>query len=548
MHLGGTPLSQADMLIDLFITEGLFRPMTGNSSTGKRLAIWLAEEVFKQPIRRPPPDPANELLLRHQMAQLITDLTELNYDEKEFIESIRALLKRARSSFEAKSLPKDWQSFTGAQFNYALSRSAYLVFSRWTGADTFQFDQTLTDFIKQPNEACAAGGVNADSKLINRTSDSIYGDTFVKLEARFSESTSEVAIESDLQWDTPFADEAEPSEVSAVMEETATLDEEAPLDTTITNRQLAKFSQSQCLDRLKLSDSDLLSSLPSQHVKLCPLCFGRSLAERKRPVHDMTTYCQTCRTRVETHYGPYYYEFYTANPFVVLSRHRHALIHQLHTRYLAPATKVNSLFSVPPLPGSLPPLMPPASKTYFFSISSIDEETYKGLEAKYTEYFADYSRRKPVNSVIIQICSTGGSVYQMKRMISLINSHKEYSHVIGDVLYSAAFRLYFSLICPKVLTSHAVGMFHLARSVETVLESGHIVDYPTKNQSTESLEFCRAIGMTHQQIEQISAGQDIYFGYPDLTKLDKPMAASSQSEFQDVLPNNSQAAWKPSRK
>ena len=402
MQLGESPVSQADSLIDLFIKEGLFRPMTADTPPGKRLAIWLVEKAFKQPVRRPPVDPANEFLLRYQMTQLITDLIGLNYDEKERIEPIRNLLTKAKLSFEAKSLPKDWQSFTGAQFNYAMSRCAYLVFSRWIGADTIQSDQSLSNFIKQPGESYPSGVVNPASKSDNRALDSVYGDTFVQLEARFDERTTEVALESDLQWDTPFADEVERTDMSAMSDAPVILDKEIPLDATITNRLLATFSSSQCMDRIKLSDSELLSSLPNQALKLCPLCFGRSLAERKRPVHDMTTYCQSCRTRVETHYGPYYYELYTASPAVALSRHRHALIHQLQRHLITPPVNLSPMVSPPPIPASVSPLQPPTTKTYFFSICSIDEETYKGLEAKYNEFFADYSRRRPVNRVTMQ--------------------------------------------------------------------------------------------------------------------------------------------------
>lgn len=542
MQFSEQQLNRADIVINLFITEGLFLPST--FSTDVKNWAWNVGSILK--LRRKSVekqtdyDPASAFLLRYQVAQLLTDLTQMEYKENEVIDRLRSMMLKAKPKVQIYFHNNDGHAVPALQFNYTLSRFTYLVFCQWIVSDSPELNRMLTELesvspsdAQIGSEAVLTGNTihdNYESELIN-IDDCIAADGNEQNRGDSIDFASQFLVNQVI---SPLSQKLVPGHISEPDEYSIYdlsgeithrdhLIDEVSIDEIVSNNQLNTYSRNQYLNRLGLPDSELLSSLPTREVKLCPKCFGRSLVESKQPVNDLTTYCQTCRARVETVYGPYYYQSYTANPVIAITRHRQFLVDKLRTRYFAPEV---SYVSTP----STQPIMPPASKAYFFSIAAIDEETYKGLEAKYNEFFADYSQRKPAKSVTIQICSTGGNVYQMKRMISLINSHKEYTEVVGDVLYSAAFRIYFSLICPKTLASHAVGMFHLARSVETVLESGHIVDYPTQNQSLESLEFCRAIGMTQRQIEQISAGQDIYFSQSELIRLDKPMSARIQDE------------------
>ena len=533
MQFSEQQLNRADTVINLFITEGLFLPST--FSTDVKNSAWNVGSFLK--LRRKSGekqtdyDPASAFLLRYQVAQLLADLTQLEYKENEVIDHLRSMMLKAKPKVQIYFHNDDGRAIQALQFNYTLSRFTYLVFCRWIVYDSPELNQRLTELeaVSQIDDPLGSEVELSESTIYNSyESDLINIDDCIAADSNEQNSGDSVDFASLFLVNQTNFSSSQKATVGSIAEANESflltpyegifnqdhLTDNVPIDEIVSNNQLHTYSRDQYLDRLKLPDSELLGSLPTREVKVCPECFGRSLVERKRPVNDLTTYCQTCRTRVETIYGPYYYQSYTANPAIAVIRHRQFLVDRLRIRYFAPEV---TFMSTP----SAQPTIPPASKVYFFSIAAIDEETYKGLEAKYNEFLADYAQRVPLNRVTIQICSIGGNVFQAKRLIGLINSHKNYTTVTGDVLYSAAFRLYFSLNCPKSLASHAVGMFHLARTVEYVLESGKVVDWPTQNQSDESLSFCRSLALNAQQIATITEGGDVYFSRFDLEQLDK---------------------------
>ncbi|RYF78035.1 MAG: hypothetical protein EOO39_02510 [Cytophagaceae bacterium] len=531
-------LNRADTVINRFINEGLF--LSSTSPVEVKHSAWNVGNFLKSKRRtlenQTEYDPANAFLLRYQVAQFLVDLTQLAYDENECIDHLKSMIAKAKPTVQRYFENDGRRAIPAHQFNYTLSRYAYLVLNRWLVADSPELDQMLTELdTRSQNDDQVDLAVDLSTNTIDASYESALTSIADCIEVAFNEQNKGNSVDWDslilanqnftslLQKATAEpvfeADAYSTDNLSGEKTHPDQFLDEVPIDEIVSNNQLTTYSRHQYLDRLKLTDAELLSSLPTRVVKVCPVCFGRSLVERKRPVNEMTTYCQTCRTRVETVYGPYYYQSYTANPAVAITRHRQFLVDRLQTRYFAPEVSYKST-------PSSQPIIPPASKVYFFSIATIDEETYKSLEAKYNEFLADYAHRVPLNRVSpdrvsIQICSTGGSVFQVKRLISLINSHKNYTTVTGDVLYSAAFRLYFSLNCPKSLASHAVGMFHLARTVEYVLESGKVLDWSAQTHSDESLAFCRSLGLNGQQIATIAAGGDVYFGRFELAQLDK---------------------------
>lgn len=539
MQFSEQQLIKADTVIHLFTNEGLF--LSSTSSIERKSSTWSLRSLL-MPNRKlvavqTEYDPSHAFLLRYQVAQLMVDLTQLEYGETELIDHLRIMLTKAKSRLQVYFHSDDRRA---AQFNYTLSRFTYLVFSKWILSDSPELNQMLTDLeadlsveeylpsidslsASSPHSASELSAGHSDNQLTSDSDEEIQVDSmdwssrYLTNQAVGSESGLHSLFQNEITAYTDEVDEYPVEILSGLLPDLEQVSDEVILDEVVSNNQLNTYSRNQYLDRLVLPDSEMLSSLPTRQVKVCPECFGRSLVERKRPVNDMTTYCQTCRTRVETVYGPYYYQSYTANPAVAISRHRQFLVNQLRTRYFASEVSVVAKPTVQPV-------KVPASKAYFFSIASIDEETYKGLEAKYNEFLADTTHRVSTNRVTpdrvsIQICSLGGNVFQAKRMIALINSHKNYTTVIGDVLYSAAFRLYFSLYCPKSLASHAIGLFHLARTVEYVLESGKVVDWQAQNQSDESLAFCRSVGLNDQQIATIADGGDVYLDRYDLERL-----------------------------
>ena len=93
----------------------------------------------------------------------------------------------------------------------------------------------------------------------------------------------------------------------------------------ITPAQIDAYSPEQLTDRLMQLDTDLLSSLRWKSVQVCPECFGRSLAERKKETSESKHYCSACRKQVKAAYVPYYLDLYTANPVKAVSQHRYYL-------------------------------------------------------------------------------------------------------------------------------------------------------------------------------------------------------------------------------
>lgn len=422
-------LNRADIVINRFINDGLF--LSSTSPVEVKHSAWNVGNFLKSKRRtlenQTEYDPANAFLLRYQVAQFLVDLTQLAYDENECIDHLRLMMSKAKPTVQIYFQNDNRRAIPALQFNYTLSRFTYLVFCQWIVSDSPELNRMLTELESVPpsddqigSEPVLSGNTihgNYESELINiddcieaDSNEQNWGDS-IDFASQFlaNQVISSLSHKPSIG---PLSEANEYSiyDLSGEITHRDHLTDEVPMDEIVSNNQLNTYSRNQYLDRLKLTDSELLTSLPTREVKICPECFGRSLVERKRPVNEMTTYCQTCRTRVETVYGPYYYQSYTANPAVAITRHRQFLVDRLKTRYFAPEVSYKST-------PSSQPIIPPASKAYFFSIAAIDEETYKGLEAKYSEFLADYAHRVPLNRVSpdrvsIQICSTGVAFFK----------------------------------------------------------------------------------------------------------------------------------------
>lgn len=274
----------------------------------------------------------------------------------------------------------------------------------------------------------------------------------------------------------------------------------------VSSASIHSFTVDQFLNRLELSDIEILSSLPWKVVQVCPDCFSRSVVERKTETEAGKYYCSACRKRVQVASVPYYEESHTANPHVAVTRHRHFLKTRLDEKII----DLKWLQQIKVSPG--------CRKTYFISIDRIEEKTYDQLAAKYEEFYAERSILLPGTKLQIQLCSDGGSVMQAKRLIALINANKNVTHVQGTVLNSAAFDLFFEIQCSKEIAPHASGMYHLSRTVHYVLENGLVPDRKSSSYGTSSLILCHTIGMNTLEIDRIKAGEDVYFDYNRLTE------------------------------
>ncbi|MFD2935428.1 hypothetical protein [Spirosoma flavum] len=278
--------------------------------------------------------------------------------------------------------------------------------------------------------------------------------------------------------------------------------------TWVTSAGIADFTTPQFLSRLAMSDTDLLNSLPYELVSGCPHCMNQSLVERKTQNEEGKHYCSVCRKRVWLSPLPYYYESRTSSPQVAISRHRKYLTDRCSEKIDA-LRRQERLHVSPYLKG----------KAYFISIDSVDESAYTALSNKYEAYYADHVGLEPTTKLQIQLCSTGGNVFQAKRMISLINANQAITHIQASVLYSAAFYIYFNLTCSKELDADAVGMYHLSRSCHYVLENGKILDHYTDPVEVCKTLFVERVGLNKQEINQIMAGVDVYFNHQRLSEL-----------------------------
>lgn len=290
------------------------------------------------------------------------------------------------------------------------------------------------------------------------------------------------------------------------------LDFNAPLsppeeDTSIKQGSLAnlnRFTTEELINRLAESDIDLLSSLPWHSIQACPNCFSRALAERKKETDEGTHYCSACRKRVRPAYVPFYDENYTADPHIAVTKHRRHLT-QLITDKIAGLKRLESL-----------KVSCSKRRCYFISLDQIDEKAYKDLALLYEAFYADYTADTPDAKLQIHLCSNGGNVFQAKRISALINANHHITHVQGSVLNSAAFTIFFSVICTRELTPHAQGMYHLARSAQFVLENGLIPGWQETINGEESLALCQKLGMTDLEVLRIKTGEDVYFAYTRL--------------------------------
>lgn len=294
----------------------------------------------------------------------------------------------------------------------------------------------------------------------------------------------------------------------------------------VSNAAIAKFTTSGFLARLALSDTDLLNSLPYRITTGCPHCTNQSLVERKTQTDEGKHYCSVCKKRVWASPVPYYYESKTSNPPVAISRHRKYLTEKCSEKIDA-LRRQERLHVSPYLKG----------KAYFISIDSVDEAAYTALANKYDAYYTDHVGLEPTTKLQIQLCSTGGSVFQAKRLISLINANQAITHVQATVLYSAAFYIYFNLTCSKELDADAVGMYHLSRSCHYVLQNGKVLDhYPDPVEEGKTL-FINQIGLTQEEIDLIMTGVDVYFNRQRLLELTQSVFPSVAKPINRFLQN-----------
>lgn len=119
----------------------------------------------------------------------------------------------------------------------------------------------------------------------------------------------------------------------------------------------------------------------------------------------------------------------------------------------------------------------------------------------------------------IYIDSPGGQTAIYYIIQDIINSQSDKCTLIAcGELHSAAFEMFYSVKCRKVILPFTFGMYHFATDEIQIDEKGK----PKENYAKARLEnlkltknftlnFCKKIGMNAIEIRRIKAGEDVYF-------------------------------------
>jgi len=121
-------------------------------------------------------------------------------------------------------------------------------------------------------------------------------------------------------------------------------------------------------------------------------------------------------------------------------------------------------------------------------------------------------------SMTIYINSGGGDYEAMEAMLDIINSnHTKYEIVGFGCLSSSAFELFFRAACQKDLIGGCRGMFHQAQATVQLGENGnsnftnHVREYLEGYLTDVSINLCKDLKFTPNEIKKFKAGNDMYF-------------------------------------
>jgi len=119
----------------------------------------------------------------------------------------------------------------------------------------------------------------------------------------------------------------------------------------------------------------------------------------------------------------------------------------------------------------------------------------------------------------IYIDSTGGHQSVFNIIKSMISSCPDKCTLtaVGEI-HSAAFELFYSVRCKRVIYPYSFGMYHFGYDDITIDEKGKAKEDYGKARMDNlklmkgfTLNFCKTIGMNQKEIREISNGKDVYF-------------------------------------
>lgn len=123
-------------------------------------------------------------------------------------------------------------------------------------------------------------------------------------------------------------------------------------------------------------------------------------------------------------------------------------------------------------------------------------------------------------TLILYINCQGGEIPASEAIIDMINMNKDITELYGyGVLCSCAFEVFFKVECKKGLIGGVLGMYHQAimdiqinektKSKEKIdgCKKKYLKNYIYPN----TIEFCKKLKMSDQEIKEIKRGNDVWF-------------------------------------
>lgn len=132
----------------------------------------------------------------------------------------------------------------------------------------------------------------------------------------------------------------------------------------------------------------------------------------------------------------------------------------------------------------------------------------------------EFINQNPEGELTIYISSWGGCANSMEAMQDVINANSDRITLIcnGD-LFSAAFILFFSVKCRRIVLDRAIGLHHHYMLSEINIASNGEPDdalcrYRLKQLKADRMKeirFFRSLGMSEEEVAKIERNEDVYF-------------------------------------
>lgn len=163
-----------------------------------------------------------------------------------------------------------------------------------------------------------------------------------------------------------------------------------------------------------------------------------------------------------------------------------------------------------------------------------DDITHKTLEDLANAY--NQLDEKQISILQIFLTSNGGETHVGEAMAEIINRNASRTLLtIHSFIESAAFDLFFSVNCARLILPTAIGTAHISRWAVVTGEGGIMMDdreaFKVKSLKTTlktRLDLFKSIGMTDDELERIKNGDDLYF---DAKRLNTMLTKSIKNEI-----------------